>query len=649
MAIVKMNKFTLLAFESKKDALLEKLQGFSEVEFINLQNEDYLEDNKELKELFKDNIDSEFAKCEEELSKARFALDFLRTYVPQKSGLKAMREGKRTLTLNELKESVNKSNWQDLYEKLKEKEVHLANLENEKTKLEGVIESLKPLEGLDVSFEELKSIKTPYFLGSVSKQYENELMASLSDYYVEIISANSDDIFLLVLAYKDNKDQVEDVLRGFGFSGFKTDQKDAPIRIIHESMDRIEKIESEKFFVKEELSILEEEAKTLELTFEYYSNVYQRKTVKTHFLKTDKVSLIQGWIAMSDNEDFKKIVKDTLGEDYYLGFEDVKSEEVDDVPIRLQNNDLNKSFENITEMYSMPKYDEIDPTPLLTPFFLIFFGMMVADIGYGLLVLIGSIIALKVLKLDKGQRQFAKFFFYLSFPTILFGFIYGAFFGDLLPLPALIDTNKDVTTILIMSVAFGVIQIFFGLGIKAYILIRNGRPFDAFCDVGSWVITLVSIGAFGFGAFAGNGVVKTLGMWCMIIGMILIVVTQGRHMKSVGGKLGEGLYSLYGITGYIGDLVSYTRLMALGLAGGSIAGALNLIIGMFPGVAFFIFGPVVFILGQLFNLGLSLLGAYVHTCRLEYVEYFSKFYEGGGKPFKPFKTLDKYIDIKKEI
>ncbi|MGG7076778.1 V-type ATP synthase subunit I [Clostridium sardiniense] len=649
MAIVKMNKFTLLAFESKKDALLEKLQGFSEVEFINLQNEDYLEDNKELKELFKDNIDSEFAKCEEELSKARFALDFLRTYVPQKSGLKAMREGKRALTLNELKESVNKSNWQDLYEKLKEKEVHLANLENEKTKLEGVIESLKPLEGLDVSFEELKSIKTPYFLGSVSKQYENELMASLSDYYVETISVNSDDIFLLVLAYKDNKDQVEDVLRGFGFSGFKTEQKDTPIRIIHESMDRIEKIESEKFFIKEELSILEEEAKTLELVFEYYSNVYQRKTVKTHFLKTDKVSLIQGWIAISDNEDFKKIVKDTLGEDYYLGFEDVKSEEIDDVPIRLQNNDLNKSFENITEMYSMPKYDEIDPTPLLTPFFLIFFGMMVADIGYGLLVLIGSIIALKVLKLDKGQRQFAKFFFYLSFPTILFGFIYGAFFGDLLPLPALIDTNKDVTTILIMSVAFGVIQIFFGLGIKAYILIRNGRPFDAFCDVGSWIITLVSIGAFGFGAFAGNGVVKTVGMWCMIIGMILIVVTQGRHMKSVGGKLGEGLYSLYGITGYIGDLVSYTRLMALGLAGGSIAGALNLIIGMFPGVAFFIFGPVVFILGQLFNLGLSLLGAYVHTCRLEYVEYFSKFYDGGGKPFKPFKTLDKYIDIKKEI
>lgn len=649
MAIVKMNKFTLLSFESQKDNLLKKLQGFREVEFINLQNDEYIQGKEALEGLLKDEVDSEFAKCEEDLSKARFALEFLRAYVPQKSGLKAMREGKRTLTLTELEEVVNKSNWIDIYSMLKEKEVHLANLENEKTKLEGVIDSLKPLEGLDVSFEDLKSMKTPYFLGSVSKQYEEELKSSLEDYYLEIISKTNDDIFFLCLAYKDNEEDVEEILRGLGFSAFKTEQNETPIRVIHQSMDRIEKIESEKFFIKEELETLEEEVETLELAFEYFSNVYSRKTVKNNFLRTEKVSLIQGWIATSDNNDFEKVIKDTLGEDYYLAFEDVKEEEIEEVPIRLQNNDLNKSFESITEMYSLPRYDEIDPTPLLAPFFLLFFGMMVADVGYGVLLLVGSIIALKAFKLDDGQKQFAKFFFYLSFPTIIFGLIYGAVFGDLIKLPALIDTNKDVTTILIMSVVFGVIQIFFGLGIKAYVLIRNGRPFDAFCDVGSWVITLVSIGVFGYGAFAGNPLVKTIGMWCMIIGMVLIVLTQGRHMESVGGKLGEGLYALYGITGYIGDLVSYTRLMALGLAGGSIAGAINLIISMFPGVAFFIFGPLVFILGQIFNFGLSLLGAYVHTCRLEYVEYFSKFYEGGGKPFKPFKTLDKYIKIKKEI
>ncbi|MGG7324385.1 V-type ATP synthase subunit I [Clostridium baratii] len=645
MAIVKMNKFTLLAFESKKDILLEKLQGFSEVEFINLQNEDYLEDHEELKELMKDSVDSKYARSEEDLSKVRFTLEFLKKYVPQKSGLKAMREGKRALTLEELKAEVEKSAWEELYEKVKEKDVHLANLDNEKTKLEGEIDSLKPLEGLDVSFEELNSMNTPYFLGSIAKQYEDELVSGLSKGYIEIISRDNQDVYFLALANKEDKEEIEEVLRGFGFSAFKTERTETPIKVIHTNMDRIEKIEGEKFLIKEELSALDEEVKYLELAYEYYHNEYTRTLVNTNFLKTDKVSLIQGWIAYSDNDELTKIVKDTLGEDYYLSFAEVKDEEIDDVPIRLKNNDLNKSFENITEMYSLPRYNEIDPTPLLAPFFLIFFGMMVADAGYGLLILIGSIVALKVFNLDDSQKQFAKFFMYLSIPTIIFGFIYGSFFGDFINLDGvkLIDPSKDVNTILVASIVFGVIQIFFGLGIKAYVLIRDGRPLDALYDVGSWVLTLVSIGVFAM----GSGSLATIGKYGMIVGMIAIVLTQGRHMKSVGGKLGQGLYALYGITGYVGDLVSYTRLMALGLAGGSIAGALNLIIGMFPTVALIILGPVIFILAHIFNLGLSLLGGYVHTCRLEYVEYFSKFYEGGGRPFEPFKTLDKFIKIKK--
>lgn len=645
MAIVKMNKFTLLAFESKKDILLEKLQGFSEVEFINLQNEDYLEDHEELKELMKDSVDSKYARSEEDLSKVRFTLEFLKKYVPQKSGLKAMREGKRALTLEELKAEVEKSAWEELYEKVKEKDVHLANLDNEKTKLEGEIDSLKPLEGLDVSFEELNSMNTPYFLGSVAKQYEDELVSGLSKGYIEIISTDNQDVYFLALANKEDKEEIEEVLRGFGFSAFKTERTETPIKVIHTNMDRIEKIEGEKFLIKEELSALDEEVKYLELAYEYYHNEYTRTLVNTNFLKTDKVSLIQGWIAYSDNDELTRIVKNTLGEDYYLSFAEVKDEEIDDVPIRLKNNDLNKSFENITEMYSLPRYNEIDPTPLLAPFFLIFFGMMVADAGYGLLILIGSIVALKVFNLDDSQKQFAKFFMYLSIPTIIFGFIYGSFFGDFINLDGvkLIDPSKDVNTILVASIVFGVIQIFFGLGIKAYVLIRDGRPLDALYDVGSWVLTLVSIGVFAM----GSGSLATIGKYGMIVGMIAIVLTQGRHMKSVGGKLGQGLYALYGITGYVGDLVSYTRLMALGLAGGSIAGALNLIIGMFPTVALIILGPVIFILAHIFNLGLSLLGGYVHTCRLEYVEYFSKFYEGGGRPFEPFKTLDKFIKIKK--
>ena len=194
MAIVKMNKFTLLAFESQKARILERLQGFAETEFVNLQDASLLEENEVLRDLSKDRDDSEFAGCEEKLSMTKFALEFLKDYIPQKSALKAMKEGKRQLTLKELETEVMSNNWEEVYKKVKEKEEVIASLESEKTKLQSIVESLRPWEGLDVSFEELSSIKTPYFIGSVPKQYEDTLVAEMNDYYLEIISRNNQDI-----------------------------------------------------------------------------------------------------------------------------------------------------------------------------------------------------------------------------------------------------------------------------------------------------------------------------------------------------------------------------------------------------------------------------------------------------------------------
>ena len=650
MAIVKMNKFTLLGFESQKATLLEKLQNFSEVEFINLQNEELLEKHEELADLMKAESGSEFAGCEDKLSMAKSALNFLGEYVPQKSGLKAMKEGKRELTFKELEEKVMNSNWEAICEKVKEKESQIASLENQKTKLEGIIESMKPWEQLDASFEDLNSMKTPHFLGTVPKQYEEEITSALGEFYFEIISRGNQDINFLVICGKEREEEVTEILRGFGFSQFKTDLTDVPLKIVHESRDTIEKLQSKKFFVCEELAALEEDYKTLELVNEYYGNEAIRKNAVSNFLKTKSIMVIQGWVPVEENDKLTSIVKEVLGEDGVISFEEVKDEEIDDVPVKLKNNELNQSFESITQMFSTPKYDDIDPTPYVTPFFLLFFGLMVADMGYGLLMLIGTLVALKVFKFDEDTKKFVKFFFYLSFPTIAFGAVYGGFFGDLIPdLPKLLDTEKDIMQILVVSVVFGVIQIFMGLGIKAAVLIKAGKPKDAFYDVGAWVITLISVACvLGSNAIGLSPLGKNIAIGFMIFGMIVIVLTGGRQEKSTGARLGQGAYALYGITGYVGDLVSYTRLMALGLAGGSLAGAFNLIIGMLPqGIAVIIFGPVIFIIGHIFNLALSLLGAYVHTCRLQYVEYFGKFYEGGGRAFSPFKTQNKFINTKR--
>ncbi|MGG7142506.1 V-type ATP synthase subunit I [Clostridium nigeriense] len=650
MAIVKMKKFTLLTFESKKQKILKKIQGLSSVEFINLQDDDFLKKYEDLKQLYKDDANLEISKYEEDLSKAKFGVEFLNKYVPTKSGLKALQEEKLALTLEELEEKVKSSNWTASYDKAKEKEEELAKLDSQVTKLQAEIDILTPWQNLDVSFDELKTLKnTSYYLGTISKSYEDILIQELSNAYIEIISRGTNDINILILANKEYDESISETLRSVGFSAFKTEHKDVALKLILDFKHQIEETKSKKFFVKEEISNFEEDLRKLELAYDYFASKVERNKVSKNFLKTKNVCAIQGWIADDDSNELKTICDNLLNDDYYMEFEDVKKDEIDEVPIKLKNGELVSAFESVTSMYSYPKYNEIDPTPLLTPFYLIFFGMMVADAGYGLLVLIGSFLALKFLKLSDSMKDFTKFFFYLSFPTIFFGLIYGSFFGDLVILPTqLIDTNKDVMTIVALSLALGVIQIFFGLFIKVYSLVKIGKGKDALLDAGSWIITLLSIGgivavnALDLPNFLGKIFIAT-----MIIGMILVVIGGGRAEKSFGAKAGQGLYSLYGITGYVGDLVSYTRLMALGLAGGSIAGALNLLINTLPGVAAIIIGPVLFILFHIFNLGLSLLGAYVHTARLQYVEYFGKFYDGGGKPFKAFKGSEKYVKIKR--
>lgn len=650
MAIVKMNKFTLLAFESQRVELLKKLQTFSEVEFINLQNEELIENNEVFQGLRKGKSDSVYAGCEDELSMAKFTLQYLKEFVPQKSGIKAMKEGKKELTISELEEAVQNSDWKKICAKVKEKEDKISSLEHEKSKLQNQIDSLKPWENFDSSFGELDDMKTPYFLGSLPKQYEESLDPELTNCYYEIISKNNQDIFLFILCDKDNKDEVADKLRGFGFSQFKTELEETPIKIIHDNMDSIEKIDSNIYFVKEELANLDENLKTLELVVEYYENKIIRKGAVNNFLETENITVIQGWIPKSENDSLNKLVESTLGNDYSLTFEEVKEEEISQVPVKLKNNAINEAFEDITVMYSTPRYDEIDPTPVVAPFYLLFFGMMIADVGYGLVLLIATAIALKVLNFEASMKKFIKFFLYLSIPTIGFGLAYGTFFGDLIVLPTqILDSNKDINAILYLSIAFGVVQIFFGLGVKAYMLIRDGKPLDAFYDVGSWVITLLSIAAiFGGTMFGFPSILTKIGIAGAIFGAIVIVVFTERKSESIGARLGGGAYALYGITNYVGDLVSYTRLMALGLAGGSLGSAMNLLMDMVPGVAGIIFTPVIFIFGHLFNLALSLLSAYVHTCRLQYVEYFGKFYEGGGKSFSPFKSSNKFINIKKE-
>ncbi|GAA0119055.1 V-type ATP synthase subunit I [Clostridium perfringens] len=646
MAIVKMNKFTLLAFESEKEKLLKKIQSSSEVEFINLQDEEKVEGNEVFESLSKDDLDAETTLIEENVSKTRSALDFLKEFVAEVGGFKALKAGKESLTLDELEVKVENSNWEVVYSEVKKMERELATLENEKTKLLGEIEILEPWQSFDAPLGELNSFeKVVTFLGVISSQnlenMKNEIESEFKESYIEVISNTDQDSYVFVMTMKERAEEMDEVLKNFGFSAFQTKYKEKASVLVEEFKLKIKEIEAQKADLRGVLSNYREEKRTLELAYEYYSNILLRKEASENFLKTDRVVVIQGWVPKNDNSSLEGIIQSSVGDMYYLEFEEVKEEEVAEVPVKLHNKGPAAAFDSITEMYSLPRYDEIDPTPLLTPFYLVFFGMMVADLGYGLVLFAGSLLAMKLLNLDEAQEKFAKFFMYLSIATTIAGAIFGTAFGFELKF-GLINPSKDTNLLLILSVGFGVIQIFFGLFIKAYMLIRDKQYLYALFDVGSWIMLLIGLPMIFF-----DGPISLVGKVLSIVGSILIILTQGRDEETKGAQIGQGLYALYGITGYVGDLVSYTRLMALGIAGGSIAAALNLIIGMFPGIAVIIVGPLFFIAAHTFNMLLSLLGAYVHTARLQYVEYFSKFYEGGGKAFTPFRTINKFITIKR--
>ena len=326
--------------------------------------------------------------------------------------------------------------------------------------------------------------------------------------------------------------------------------------------------------------------------------------------------------------------------------------------------DMLAPAESIVNMYSPPSHDDIDPTPLLAFFFYFFFGMMFSDAGYGLLMVIGTGLAIKLFKPDKEMRNTLKLFQYCGVSTFFWGLIFASFFGDapatlynyftgaditmeqIFPWPT-IDPQKDALMLMIISIAFGLVHILVGMGCKFYVCLRQKDYGGAFFDTGLWMLMLIGFAVLAAGMAFGQTLVY-VGAGIAIFCAIGLVLTQGRNKKGFGKVIG-GLASLYDITGYISDLLSYSRLLALGLTTGVMAQVFNMLSTMF-GKSWFgiILLIIVFIIGHAINIGLNALGSYVHTMRLQYVEMFGKFYEGGGKQFKPFKLNSKYIKIQED-
>lgn len=653
MAIVKMKKFTLLAFESQKQKLLKDLQRLESVQFSEVLIQEELEEY-----LQKDSAHIEISEIEEEQAKIRFAIDFLSQYEEKKGMIQSLKEGKNTVTYYELEKAVEDLQWKKQYNYLKEKESTINKKKQHISKLSSEIEEIGKWSNLDISMNEVNNFKNCIaYLGVVPKNFIDNLREDISfqynNCYIEVVNEDNRDSNILIIFHKELQSEIETLLKRYSFSRVNYDYEVPPKEVIRNFKTKIKELKSELENIKKEIEEHVKYINDFKLIYEYNENHLLRLESCNNFLRSKNILTIEGWLPEETIDKFEEAISKSLNSEYYLELEDAKGE---DVPILLKNGAVSEAFEPITEMYSMPRYNEIDPTPLFMPFYFIFFGMMLSDAGYGLVMFIGSLVALKFFNLDEDKRKSIKMFFYLSISTIFWGVMYGSYFGDAIKIsPIWMKPDSNVILLMIVSVALGLIQIYVGLGIKGYMLVRDGKPLDALLDVGLWYLTLTGgilwlLSASGaLSSLSSSGNIPTIAKYATFGGMILILLTHGRSEKGIGAKLGAGLYSLYGITGYVGDLVSYTRLAALGLATGFIGSAFNLMIGMLGNpIAKILAGSLIFVVGHLFNLFINALGAYVHTCRLQYLEYFNKFYEGGGKTFRPLKFSSKYVKVVKD-
>ena len=644
--ILKMQKLTLIGFLADKESILRDLMKKKCVQINGPEN---IQDYESIAQLAVPGV-AQIYELEQELTKFTSAIRAVAPY-EEKGGAFSKKE------ISDFSSMLDKEIYSEaasLRDEINSIVKQIAEQKNIISRSQLQITSLEPWKDLDLdlSVTQTKSTALLYLTAAADvnlEEFEAKLQEATPLCYVHKVSSSSELSCLLLIYHKDAQDAVMNVVKGFNtnrpdFASLKGNAAEN----ISSLKNKIETCSKEAQRLTEQLKVAATSSKLLKKGFDMVTLQIDDQKVRENIFQTQSVFALTGWLTENDMDKVKKIL-----DKYPCYYTMVQPEEGDDPPIKLKNNKFVEPYEMITEMYSLPTPDGIDPTPVLTPFFILFFGMMLADAGYGLILFLLCFIGLKKLKPDEGFLKNAmNIGVACGLSTIFWGVMYGGYFGNLVTqvaeswfgvtvtVPAVFDPLNDPMSVMLLSLILGAIHLFAGMGVKIYMLAKRGHLLDGLMDIGLWYVLLIGLPMLALPVTAGIGKVLS------IVGAAGLILTQGRHEKNIFMKLIKGVMSLYDITSYLSDVLSYARILALGLAGGVIANVMN-IMGTMPGLN--IIGVVVFVaifaIGHAFNLAISGLGAYVHTSRLQYVEFFGKFYEAGGRPFKPFKANTKYTLI----
>ena len=651
MAIAKMNKVMLIAPTDKQNDLLDAIQELQSLEVTSLE---------QAKELFTENsialqeADAEGMNAlQQKFEGIHAAITFVEKNQKQPSLIQKLKTPREQFALSELQKEVQNWDTDALVE-------HVESIRNTLRKKDDELKELREKEALlrkwsALDFYPKDIFKHPYTktkMGTIPQATDNAYLDGLKE--SELISVHEvyhtrEEIGLLVTYPRKAQQAAKEELAKAHFSIVWYAFEEAPSVELEKNLKAQQAVVDAKKKVLDDLQEEKNLLRKLQLSAEVTYNELQKEQAKNGLVNGQHVFVLQGWLTTKAVDDVEVQLKEKLGEGEYVFLPlEIAEEEYEEVPTVLENNAFLQPFENLTEMYGLPKYGELDPTPYTAQFYLVFFGMMAADLGYGALLWLGTFIMLKFFHFDKGMNRNLKFFHLLSYPVMIWGIVFGSAFGADLPFQPL-SLSKDLITIMILSIIFGVIQIMVGLSLGAYSNLKKKAYVDAYTSHLGWLAIITGIILYVLGSMVLNiSWIATIGSSIAIIAAVAIVVVTVLTSENKWGGLASGLYNLYGISGYVADVVSYTRLMALAVSGGSIASAFNMLVGFLPPVARFTAGIFLIVALQGLNIFLSFLGAYVHGLRLQFVEFFGKFYDGGGRALKPFKTYEKYVDIKQQ-
>lgn len=625
MALLQMKKVALIAHASSRAAVMKTLQEIGAVEIISAQQE----------ELRAADAPAALPALEGKLSDARESLSLIRKYDETKTGFLTP---KPAISRGELKNVSERFAEADkAIARMKQFSDEMNALKSRKQRLMSRIAQLEPFESFDAPLESIGTGRyTTSLLGTIPNTATEKYEQILADYadqaYFEMVDKSRLSIYVVMPV--EIAEKLTGELKYIGFSeAYTKDLYGTPKDIMFDYRSECEAIESEAAEHEEKAKKFVEDKLTLQAIEDYLINEIDRERSIEKLGETGEAFVLEGWIIAEQQERVEKALTEAAPE-AYVTFSEPAEDELP--PTAMRNKKTIAPFEAVTNLYSAPSSRGVDPNFMMTIFYFFIFGMMIGDFAYGVILTIGAYLVLRLKKPTGMFRQVTSVIMICGISTAFWGLVFGTIFS--IPgIPAILNPLEDAMTMLILCLGIGMVHLLFGLGMGVYANIKQGNVFGAIFDNMAWMFVLIGAVMLILG-----GIVGTVGTYLILAGVAMLLVSQLRQKRNVIKAITGWLGGLYGATGYLSDVLSYARIFAMGLATSVIAMVFNTIAGLFFGQWWgYIIGPIVLIIGHVFNIAINTLGAFVHTARLQYIEFYSKFYEAGGHMFAPLSIQTK--------